>query len=317
MAKRVTLARQSLLMTECFGLVLIALFLCNALYAQNDRFPNVAASSSLPQGDGLAAKFKADAGIAAHPAVIFADDFESGELENRWDSSITPQALSFSDSSDPICGKRSLKVEARPAENTGGGLTQWFESADRVFVRFYMRIDPDCGYISHCVTLRANKGLSGEDKWTGFGGAGNKPEGDRRFSTGLDPVGEWGRWPAPGKWYFYSYWHEMQVSRDEKYWGNWFIPESQENIPTDRWICAEFMLKHNTPGQADGEQAFWIDGLLMGHWKGINWRTTESLKANALSLELYVSDSGTAKNPVNIVYFDNLVIAREYIGPAK
>jgi hypothetical protein len=35
-------------------------------------------------------------------------------------------------------------------------------------------------------------------------------------------------------------------------------------------ICAEFMLKHNTPGQSDGEQAFWIGGRLLGHRTGIN-----------------------------------------------
>ncbi len=73
-------------------------------------------------------------------------------------------------------------------------------------------------------------------------------------------------------------------------------------------------MKHNTPGQPDGEQAFWIDGQLLGHWRGINWRKTESLQANALTLESYVTDSWT-KNPTNTVYFDNVVIAREYIGP--
>jgi hypothetical protein len=85
-------------------------------------------------------------------------------------------------------------------------------------------------------------------------------------------------------------------------------------IQKDRWICAEFMLRHNTPGQSDGEQAFWIDGRLLGHWTGINWRKTESLKANALTLESYVTDRWT-KNTTNVVYFDNVVIAREYIGP--
>jgi hypothetical protein len=107
----------------------------------------------------------------------------------------------------------------------------------------------------------------------------------------------------------------MQVSPDGKYWGNSFSPEPQAVIQKDRWICAEFMLKHNTPGQSDGEQAFWIDGRLFGHWTGIDWRKTESLKANALTLESYVTDRWT-KNITNVVYFDNVVIAREYIGPA-
>ena len=41
-------------------------------------------------------------------------------------------------------------------------------------------------------------------------------------------------------------------------------------IPRDRGICVEFMLKHNTPGERDGEQALWIVGTLRGPWKGIN-----------------------------------------------
>jgi hypothetical protein len=295
--------------------IVSALLLCNGLYAQDHRYPNIASDRLLPQGKGIAAGYKADAGIAAHRDVIFADDFETGELGAKWDSDTISKALSFSDPADPLCGKRCLKVEARLGENQGGGLTKWFESADRVFVRFYVRIDPGCDYIHHFVTLRANKGLRGGDKWSGFGGAGELPSGEKRFSTALEPVGGGGRWTAPGVWNFYSYWHEMQPSGDGKYWGNAFRPEPQEIIPKDRWKCAEFMLKHNTPGQADGEQAFWIDGNLMGHWKGINWRTSESLQANALTLESYVTDRWTT-NPINIVYFDNLVIARDYIGPA-
>jgi len=107
----------------------------------------------------------------------------------------------------------------------------------------------------------------------------------------------------------------MEVSRDGKYWGNSFQVEPQDVIQKDRWICAEFMLKQNIPDKSDGEQAFWIDGRLLGHWKNINWRKTEALKANALTLEAYITDRWT-KNPTNMVYFDNLVIAREYIGPA-
>lgn len=193
-------------------------------------------------------------------------------------------------------------------------------------MRFYVRFDPGCDYVHHFVTLRANKGLHGSDKWSGFGGAGERPVGDERFSTALEPWGNWARWPAPGKWNFYSYWHEMKVSPDGKYWGNSFSPEPQPSsaksgteggpvIQKDRWICAEFMLKHNTPSQSDGEQAFWIDGHLLGHWTGINWRKSGSLQANALTLESYVTDRWT-KNTTNVVYFDNVVIAREYIGPA-
>ena len=286
--------------------------------AESGAFTNTAAQSTLPQGPGLAAAFTADSGIDTHSAVIFADNFESGELGARWDEQnpAKEKALGFAPGIDSICGKRCLRVAARLGENHGGGLTKWFPPTETVFVRFYVRFDPACDYVHHFVTLRANKGLRGGDKWSGFGGAGERPVGDERFSTALEPWGNWGRWPAPGKWNFYSYWHEMKASPDGKYWGNSFLPEPQPVIQKDRWICAEFMLKHNTPGQSDGEQAFWIDGRLLGHWTGINWRKTDSLKANALTLESYVTDRWT-KNATNVVYFDNVVIAREYIGPAE
>src|ERR1051326_2458970 len=143
-----------------------------ALLAVDERFPNEATNSSLAQGPCVAAYFKADVGIAAHPAVIFAHNFENGELGTNWDDTNNPKALSLSPSGAEICGRRCLKVEARLGENQGGGLTKWFEPAAQVFVRFYVRFDPGCDYVHHFVTLRANRGLRGGDKWSGFGGAG-------------------------------------------------------------------------------------------------------------------------------------------------
>lgn len=280
---------------------------------------NLAEQSQLPRGAGLAAAYPADKNLRSTPDVIFADDFESGKLGEGWDETGNKngKVLSYTPPGDEArLGRRCLRVEAHLAEDTGGGLTKWFESADTVFVRFYTRFDPGCDYVHHFVTLRANKGLRGGDKWTGFGGAGIKPEGSERFSTALEPWGNWEKWSPPGRWNFYSYWHEMEPSGDGKYWGNSFGVPDAPLIPRDRWICAEFMLKHNQPGAADGEQAFWIDGKLLGHWKGINWRKTEQLKANALTLESYITDRWT-KNPTNVVYFDNVVIARRYIGPTS
>ncbi len=280
---------------------------------------NLAPKSDLPRGAGFAAKFEADRGISKHPAVIFADDFEAEDFLEKWDDSrgAKGDVLDLVDCSaeSPLLGKRSLRVTATLGKNTGGGLTKWFEPAPAVYIRFYVKFDPSCDYIHHFVTLRANKGLRGGDRWSGFGGAGVKPQGHERFSTALEPWGNWGRWPPPGRWNFYSYWHEMARSPDGKYWGNAFRPAEAPDIRRGVWICAEFLLRENTPGKPDGEQAFWIDGELVGHWKGISWRKSEGLRANALTLESYVTENWT-KNPRNVVYFDNLVIAREYIGPA-
>lgn len=288
-----------------------------ALSSDPEGKTNLAGKHELPGGLGLAAAFPANVGLKTNADVIFADNFESGNLGEGWDETGNKggQVLQFATPDPGIgLGKRCLRVEAHLGKDMGGGLTKWFQSADTVFIRFYTRFDAGCDYVHHFVTLRANKGLRGGDRWSGFGGAGLKPEGSERFSTAIEPWGNWGRWAPPGRWNFYSYWHEMEPSKDGKYWGNSFGVPSAPLIPQDRWICVEFMLKHNTPGQADGEQAFWIDGVLQGHWKGIHWRKTAQLMANALTLESYFTDRWT-KNPVNVVFFDNVVIARRYIGP--
>ena len=280
--------------------------------------PEWVINSDLPQGAGLAAKLTTMEALERHPSIIFADDFETGEIGAKWDetSDRDQKSLAWVDESmaGPEFGRRSLQVTARLSSSTGGGCTKWFESSNRLFVRFYTKFHPDCDYVHHFCTLRANKSLQGRDRWSGFGGAGLLPDGESRFSTAIEPWGNWGEWTPPGQWNFYSYWHRMRPSPDQKYWGNGFRPESQPNIERGRWICVEFMLLHNTPGASDGEQAFWIDGQRRGHWRGIQWRTNAQLMANAFTLESYVTDRWT-KQEENIVYFDNVVIAKEYIGP--
>lgn len=278
---------------------------------------NQAATSALPQGKGLAAGYHADRNIAENPQVIFADGFETGDFR-AWDEHTKEEGilrLADESASGAPLGKHSLRATATLGKNTGGGVTKWFESADPLFVRYYVKFAADCGHTHHLVRLRANKSLHGADRWSGFGKAGIKPEGDDRFTTGMEPWGNHGEFPPPGKWNFYTYWHEMKASRDGKHWGNSFMAENQPDIPRDQWICVEMMVKHNTPGEPDGEQAYWIDGKLTGHWTGINWRTSPTLFANSLSVESYVTDRWT-DNPVNIVFFDNVVVAKEYIGPA-
>ena len=302
----------------CSTLLVACCVLSHRAFGQKP--PALVENSSLPSGVGIAGEFWADVGIETHAGVVFADGFEKGNLGSGWDEirNDDQKVLFFENhpSDETRLGKRCVKVVANLNENTGGGFTKWFESADRLFIRFYTKFDPQCDYVHHFCTLRANRGLQGSDRWSGFGGAGEVPDGKRRFSTAIEPWGNWGNWPAPGKWNFYSYWHTMKPSPDGKYWGNNFLPEDQPTIKKDQWICVEFMLQHNTPGKDDGEQAFWIDGKLQGHWKGFNWRTDSQLQANALTVESYITDRWT-KQSTNIVYFDNIVIAKQYIGPSS
>ena len=62
-------------------------------------------------------------------------------------------------------------------------------------------------------------------------------------------------------------------------------------------------------------RAVWIDGKLMAHHKAINWRSSDKLKLNAIWLMLYVTQNSAKRNKVNTVWFDDVVVATEYIGP--
>lgn len=270
------------------------------------------ATSPLPRGSGLASAYYGDVRIESNPAVIFADNFEAGDYRQKWDSLKGRRWLSLVDesASNRVLGNRSLRAGNRPDGIDGGsgsGLTKWFPSADSIFVRFYVKFEEPSNGFWHLVRLRGNKGLTGDDKWSSFGKAGIVPDGTDFFSTGIEPIGRTDS--SPGKWSAYTYWPEMRGR-----YGNLFRPEDIPLVEKGEWISAELMLKHNTPGKTDGEQAFWINGELIGHWGGINWRTSPTLWANAFVLETYLQGPLTTSN--NTALFDNVVIASEYIGPS-
>jgi len=104
---------------------------------------NHAAKKELPEGRGLAAAFVADAKAQTHPDVIFADDFEAGKLGERWDetSDKNGKVLRLVEPGAAELGRRCMRVEAHLGQDTGGGVTKWFEPADSVFIRFYTKFD--------------------------------------------------------------------------------------------------------------------------------------------------------------------------------
>ncbi len=78
----------------------------------------------LPSGQGLACKYAGDTGIAQHPAVIFADNFESGALSGPWDEARNQKTvLNLARVPGGPVGKRSLRVEAPLGKDTGARQT--------------------------------------------------------------------------------------------------------------------------------------------------------------------------------------------------
>jgi hypothetical protein len=269
-----------------------------------------------PQPAGLAVQHPGDRGLAAHPAVILHEDFEGDTIDaKRWPSisGLKTGALALTrEAADVHAGRQALRITATLGRDTGGHLFRRFDRGyDQMYARFYVKFAPDCDYTHHFVHLVAENPPA---PWP-TGGAGLRPDGDKKFSVGIEPWGRWGRYPPPGGWHFYCYWWKMKPSPDGRYWGNDFQPEPYAIPERGRWYAIEFMTKANTPGQDDGEVALWIDGRLLAHHTGINWRSDARLQLNAFWLMLYVTENSAKKNQVNTVWFDDVVVATRYIGP--
>ena len=168
--------------------------------------------AQLSQGSGLAAKYPGDVGIEDDAAVLFVENFETGtiiDLAKRWDnvSNKNDEVISFTTDAPPeSAGARCLQITATRGENTGGHLyTRLPNGVDTAFARFYVKFAPDIGYIHHFIHL------GGYYPPTPYpqGGAGIRPRGDDRITTGIEPFGNHQRFPPPGTWNFYAYWHEV------------------------------------------------------------------------------------------------------------
>jgi predicted amidohydrolase len=275
---------------------------------------------------GLASKYPNDRGIENDPAVLFADNFESGDM-SKWDQKRGPVTIT---QDAPNSGNWSVEMPMHRGKNHGSDAIKWFmPGADTVYARFYVKFSSDYSYSHHFVWLSANQRTN---KWSSFGKAGLKPNGTY-YSTAMEPWFAWGKNPPPGEVNLYTYYLDMERDpKMDKYWGNGFFPPgpgkgtnagpSRYIPPLNEWHCWEFMLQANTaPDKADGRQAMWVDGKLIAEFTNIRWRTDMDLKVNSFWLEHYGYDPGDPTKQYwkdsQSVWFDDVVVAREYIGPIK
>ena len=305
-----------------YGLTISAMAFCLAVAA-------VVQAAELPEGPGLGAKYPGDVGLENDPSVIILEDFEDGNLEAlaearssktttgaRWTSiaGAKGEDKTLAIVSDPAhvhSGKYALEVLVTEASRESGNLFARLQPGyDQLYGRFYIKFDKDYPYESHTgLSLQATNETF---PWP-MGKAGIVPKGHERFGGMLEP--EPGDWKSPpGFWCFYVYWHEMKGR-----WGNVFQSTPPTPVLRDQWICCELMFKANsTPEARDGECAYWTDGKLRYHGTGFNWRSTNDLKLNAVHLHHYMNKNGQAweadQSPRR-QWFDDVVIATEYIGP--
>jgi hypothetical protein len=264
--------------------------------------------------------------------IIFKEDFEAAsiaEMISNWDEAKNHANMSFSgDVPDGSTGSQSLVMTYTAGQNTGGHLYKMFpDGYDSLFARFYVKFEANHSPVHHFVHMG---GYYPPTTWP-QGGAGSRPAGNERFTTGIESIGD--HW----SWDFYTYWMHMRGYADPNYfWGNTFHPDPPAPINRGEWICVELMMKVNDPVDAyNGEQAFWVNGEKIqhlgkgfpnGYWtwdnfyphpdssafEGFQWRNEENLKLNFFWLLYYMTGE---TDHMDMVYFDDVVVSTEYIGP--
>ncbi len=273
---------------------------------------------------GIAAQYEGDHGIENDPDVIFAEDFEGADLSvvtSRWEYVTHEERMALSSDAPALsAGRQSLFMHG-----SADMYQRILPGYDHLYIRFYAKFADDCACGGHWVWLG---GRYPSIPWP-WPEAGTCPKGDERWATGVEPMGS--RW----RWDFYTYWMGMRSAPSGDCWGNTFSGRpSQWAVTLDSWICVEFMVKMNDPVTAsNGEQAFWINGEKMTHlgpgfprgswiwdgfypsddgkpFEGFQWRKSKALNINYVWLEHYVPN-----DPDCGCWFDDLVIAKQYIGP--
>jgi len=285
---------------------------------------------ALPSGDrGIAARHPGDRGIGMDPEVIFADDFESyssgAGLSAHWDA-VYHNASITTDSSIVFAGQRSLEFVSpkQSAElNNSVGRTLRDEQ-DVLFMRYYSRFDTtfDVTGSSH-----NGGGISAHYFVGGNATPGVPANGNNKFLVEYESWREDRTEPNPGNLNVYVY-HPEQRSE----WGDHFFPDGRVlpngNIPGNfgpefvarrnrmpelgRWYAYEVMVAANTPGIRDGRIALWLDGELIADFSNLRMRNVATLRIDRVSLSLHIGTNTTGQTRK---WYDNVVVARSYIGP--
>jgi hypothetical protein len=265
----------------------------------------------LPEGDtGISAKFPLDIGIDKDPAVIFTDNFETGGLRDKWNHAVWNETsrLVTDDPANAHGGKRALEFTLPQGSTNGHGVTVRFARGyDTIFVRYYAKFDKDDDFYN---SAHDGACLAAIADGVPFSSPGVRADGRNKFMASLDTWRLEDMKPVPtppGEWIVYCYHPEQRGG-----YGDNFYPKPKFYVERDRWYGCELMLKANTVGQKDGRAAFWVDGKLTGDFPNLHLRDVDTLKINHLTLTLYI---GRNKVRSNRMWYDDVVVATEYIGP--
>jgi len=291
-------------------------------------------------GCGIASRYPNDVGIENDPNVILADGFESyttpSQLKPKWDQVIGGTRLRIAtEPGNYVGGHKSLEMTLPISSVEIGNTVAKFiiPKEPVIYIRAYTKFDP-----GFSVQSSSHNGFRIKGGQAAGPGIPPPRNGTGWFTFVLQnnkgPTGRGGE-VQPGYNQVYAYWPYQRTGYgDHWYSDGWVIPYSPvignmgdwlaypaqypNFVPIPNWqpvrgvwYCYEFMVKVNALGRRDGEVAYWINGQLKGRWTNLFIRGIDSLKIDHASLNLPAGRS----TRVNKKWYDNVVIARSYIGP--
>jgi predicted amidohydrolase len=314
-------------------------------------------AATSPKGNaGIAARYAGDVGIDNDPRVVFAENFEGDSLESiqkRYDTVTQPETMSLAaDVPRGSGGKHSLLMTHVGGKGTGGHLyRRLLPGHEKLYGRFYVKFDPNCAEIHHFGTTLG--GNNPPTPWPSVR-AGMPPAGDKSFWVGIEPFGKSWVWdyytywcemrgsPPRGQTWGNSFIRDPKLKVERGKWtcvelmiklndpddtngemAMWIegkpVSHLGKGFPKGLWTYDKFHPGERGEGirwnaKAGGPERFKVpEGG--APFEGFRWRTTDDLKLNYVWLYLYITDAPAGH--VSRVWFDDVVVATDYIGPIQ
>jgi uncharacterized protein YjdB len=235
---------------------------------------------------GTAALTVANAGAGPQPGptatIILQDGFESGDLSS-WTQSPNTGRYSLATTAARVkSGARSLQALYTPT-NSYGIITRWFMPGyDEIYVKFHVMFEENFQNPGmHFLTVCGNRVDNQSSCW---GKAAQVPNGTDYFYAGIDP--EYNpQNPILYPFHYYTYYPDMTCCYGNRFYQS--LPKAA--LVGGPWHELVFHIKLNTPGQHNGSQALWIDGVKKLDVQNMRWRDTYDVTLNNIRFDNYMA----------------------------
>jgi len=268
---------------------------------------------------------------APAPEWIFCEDFESGDLSN-WDASMQTldQYRTIIADPGPAGANDNHVFRLRLPEGRGGkGINRTFtpEEYEKLYARWFIAYEAGFDFTAR----NHGHGLHAGDRWK-RGAAGTRPGGDDWFTAQVEYLPVSATNPVP-RTYIYAYYRGMGMDCSDPgsaCWGD-HIPCMVSDYYCDRrpslkattlppplkqesWYCMEMMLEAGDPVaaalHANGRLNLWVNGLEIGPWENMWFRTDADVLVNHFWLGLFHHEHHSREG----IRFDDVVVSTARIA---